>query len=397
MILFVTCNDDTFSNPTICGVFQVLKEHNIKVKLIVRCQKIFPHTYNNVDVYYLEKKTFPQIRKNIFKYIYGVFAYLFDKILLNILVLLINPSIIVGIDTHGIIQANSFRKTIYTLYRKSPRVDYLSFEIFFTDEGAGQIKKEEIESTNYINNLIIQDKLREGLLRHENKISAKVKTFYIPVSPYIVDENIKNKDNMTIDFRKKHNIDQSKKMIIFFGTFSTWSGGEIIIETLKIGLPDNYIFVIHTRNKLNPKDILHYDLIQLSESKNTQVIISDEFINTFQESITFLQQFDMGIALYVKVDGIYTGKNIYNIGLSSGKFSMYIKAGLPVITNDLPTFIELNNKYNYGFIIKNSSELIKLLNTDIDYTPYSNNLKKLYNDLLLPDIYLNKYVKSLMQ
>jgi len=68
-----------------------------------------------------------------------------------------------------------------------------------------------------------------------------------------------------------------------------------------------------------------------------------------------LEQFDIGIAFYKPIfnssnfsfspHNKYLGLNIQNVGLASGKFSSYLRAGLPVLVNYWSVEIDEINKY----------------------------------------------------
>lgn len=388
MILIVTTNQDTFNNPTIVGLLRKLVDKKEKV-IIMSYSHYFKNPYPEVElikIYYYNLDARGHLRfKELIKWI-------LHHLLIFKLIVLSPLKIIIGVDPKGIVLARKVQKLFTILKLRKPRLDYLSFEIFFSSENAE--KDKEIRACHHIRNLIIQDSERDNLLRIENKIPKNIKSFYIPVSPLINKDALRGSETIKPSFREKYNIPNDKKLLISFGTFENWSGADWILEAISKNSLEEYIFVIHSRYKFNPNNEIHKNLLSLVENKK-QLIISDDYINTAEEVILFLKQFDAGFVFYQQVGSIYTGKNIYHIGASSGKFSNFMAAGIPVICNNLPTYIKLNNLYNFGFIIEHKEELTTLLRSNPDFINKKKNCYKLFDEVLNPEDGLESYINSI--
>jgi hypothetical protein len=77
----------------------------------------------------------------------------------------------------------------------------------------------------------------------------------------------------------------------------------------------------------------------------------------------FLSCCQIGLAIYIpNTIDFFAGKNIIEIGLSSGKFSTYMMLGLPTVTTSNSIYKELNEIYDFGETIKNIEELPDKLN-----------------------------------
>jgi len=384
MILVITKNSDTFNNPVLFGLFSFLEERKIKSVLICK-RNVFDYqfAYNKVIIW----QELPDYRaKNIFRTARQLFIYIKQRYFLRSISRRITT--VIGVDPEGIIWANEMR------YRYVPNaaLDYFSFEIFW--KHAYPNKEKEISACKGLRNIIVQDTLREKFLRQESKIDENVKTFYIPVA--LPDIREKLNYNKIVDIRKKYNISDNKKLIVFFGTFAAWSGGEIVYDIIKNNkLPDNFALVIHSRYTFNPSDDLQNRMLQLANEK-ANLFISTDYIDSFNQTIDYLRQFDLGLVFYVSgANSMYTGENIYHIGFASGKFSQYMKAGLPTITINLPTYMDLNKEYNFGYTVNGADEIEDVLNTVIDYKLLSQNALRLFKEKLDPTIVLNKYIDQL--
>ena len=80
----------------------------------------------------------------------------------------------------------------------------------------------------------------------------------------------------------------------------------------------------------------------------------------------------VGIAFYRPIDD-----NHAKMGLASGKLAFYLQHGIPVLMNNLPSFVTLNEKYEFGVLIKDipsSEDLSICLKTIMaKYAFYSQN------------------------
>jgi hypothetical protein len=377
MIVFITKNIDSFNNPTIDAFLTILEER--KQNSIIICPKnIYENRFKCCRVILYKDEII-----NRADGLKVLFLKLHQKVcqFFNIVFIKYRITTIIAIDPRGLIFSSWLKRKFFI----TAPLDYLSFEIF---EGIiYKDKSREIEASQHIRNLIIQDTLREEFIRVENKLIKHVKIFYIPVCPIFKN----NYEHDIEDFRLIHSISSEKKLIINFGTFDIWSGADFIYNLLiNCFLPDDYVFVIHSRFPLNPNIPIHKKIIDYTLNNNN-LVLSNIYINSFDDSILFLKQFDLATAFYIPDNGLYTGKNIYNIGLSSGKFSMYMKAGLPTFTVDLPTYQELNSKYNFGFTVKSPQEFSEKLKLNFNKNEYELNCFRLYKELLEPRKIIQNY------
>jgi glycosyltransferase involved in cell wall biosynthesis len=390
MILFVTGNSDTFSNPTLFGLCSFLESSGEKVILISTTQQSYLNPFNNVKLLLIQK---PIREKSTVIFLKDYVKYIINFLLLVRSIFLKTPKIILGIDPFGIPLAARIKKYSDILLRSDIRLDYLNFEMLFGDEGATEIKTKEIEACKNIHALVIQDTLRENLIRTENKISDRVRSFYIPVAPLLEEYKVENQA-YDMSVRDKFKICNSKLLVSFFGSFSNWSGADIIIEAIKRGLPDNVVLIIHSRSKLDTRQSFSREINDLSEKYPGKVIIDTDYLPSFNAAVAYLSQFDLGLVFYQAVEGIFTGKNIINIGLSSGKFSMFMSTGIPVLVSNLPTYAELLEEYHFGHIVNNADDIVNFLSGYLGKSSYTEECRRLYSKRLDPSSSIKEYVNS---
>lgn len=133
-------------------------------------------------------------------------------------------------------------------------------------------------------------------------------------------------------------------------------------ELIEQGLPEDVVLVVHSRFKLNSYIGINRRLLSYAESSGGKVIVDDEYIGSFAESVAFISQFDGGLVYYIILEeDVYSGKNISQIGLSSGKFSMFMCAGVPVIASKLPAYSALLKDYGFGRLASDAETTMQIL------------------------------------
>ena len=255
---------------------------------------------------------------------------------------------VIGIDRVGVYVAY----TINCFY--NIKYGYISYEIFFEQETSKEFKSIEKLACRNIEFAIIQDQQRGLNLQQENDVPFE-KMLYIPVA-----------GSTQYEYQKSYfvydilNIEYTKKMIIYTGSIASWSCFSSLFECTSI--PENWALVIHDRygssfEKLNK--------IVKKLPENVYFLDIELFSNHDMHKI--LHSADLGLALYCpNFLSPYTGKNISDLGLSSGKISTYLQNGLPIVTTYNEILLEYMKEYNIGYMIKTVSELESIL---LQYEP----------------------------
>ena len=278
MILLVTSNIDTFNNPTILGLIQKLRKKEVEIK-VVTYRNYFANPFSEVELIQIPLTHVEYANRNPIKRVWHIMESIKAHLRFLKLSVRLKPTIIIGIDSGGLVLARILQRYINVFHKQKAVLDYLSFEIFFKDEGAN--KNKEVEASSHIRNLIIQDSVRDNLLRKENYIADKVKSFYIPVSPLIQANQNNEKQETFLTIRERYNLKEDTKLIVSFGSFDSWTGAQWIISAVEKGLPENMVFVIHSRNKFDESNPLHQNdnLLSTSCSQNRYIRRSRESCN----------------------------------------------------------------------------------------------------------------------
>ena len=252
-----------------------------------------------------------------------------------------NYKLIIGVDRDGIIEASYLSQLMGIPY------GFISYEILFGDEIGSIFKKEEIGACKHIDFAVCQDEVRSSSLSEENHIPFE-KIIQIPVAGRGLKKGEKTRFLHTL-----LNIPFDKKIALFMGSIAKWSMIPELVQSVD-NWPDEWVLVLHNRYGLNT-------LIRDIQSK--KIYISSESYSKPDDLSIMLHSVDLGIALYNPTfEGIYTGKNLKHLGLSSGKISTYLQHGVPVLTNEIGLLSDYIRSYDAGIVVCDMSEISGFLN-----------------------------------
>lgn len=274
---------------------------------------------------------------------------------------------------------------------------YFSFEIFFEDEFFIErkkiIKRLENKYSEKTDLLIIQDSKREELIRSVNKFTAEMETIHIPVSPkppgYQIDK---------YDIFAELNIPEDKKIVVYSGTLMAWSGINELLDLIPDKFGEEFWLLIHSHHKLKDDEELKIRINDLVDKKYNLTFHNKPFYEA-RDYYSFLSCCHIGIATYFpNTTDVYAGRNIREIGLSSGKFSTYMMLGLPTVTTSNTIYKEFNEIYNFGDTINKSEEIPESLKLIMrDYENKSAGCRNLYNIELNPVSKFEKFFDYIKQ
>lgn len=385
-IAIFTGTADVFTNPTLVSFFELLQNENIDILLFSYDQLIPPPAYfKNITYFFL-----PPIISKSKGLKDGITSF---KINIKTIAVLKKYQVtkLFGVDYYGFIVASRFKR-----FLPHSSLGYFSFELLFADEITEKkylaFKKKEIRQVKKMDYLIIQDDTRLGLFLKENNLQKAnhFKTFKIPVAPKRIDMSKVE----GINLHEKLNIPKEKKILVYSGSVGDWAGADQLLELLENNWNDKFWLIIHSRLPLTPENEYSIRINKLIEKGYPVTLHANPFDN-YLEYAAFLKNADAAIVLYKSKEGsMYFGKNIKEIGLASGKFSMYLMLGIPVLTSSQTTYKELLKNYNFGGVIEENQAFPKLL--EICYNQkevLKKNTAELYDKLLDPE----KQLRSLIE
>lgn len=252
--------------------------------------------------------------------------------------------LVIGVDRDGIIEASYISQLLGIPY------GLISYEIFFRDETSARFKSKEVDACAHIDFAVCQDVVRSSLLAKENHIPLE-KIINIPVAGRGVRMGEK-----TRDLHNRLNIPPDKKIALYMGSIANWTMIKELIQSVD-NWPEEWVLVLHDRYGISSK------VNKLIGGRHSEsIFISNEIYPTPEDLSEILHSIDLGIALYKPTfDGIYTGKNLKYLGLSSGKIATYLQHGVPVLTNENGLISDYIREYETGYIIEDADDIPEVL------------------------------------
>lgn len=373
-VLIIHPEGNMFYNPTMKCIIDLLIDKNVDI--VLRYNKSMAETSLHEKI-----KLFPygSIHKKIK-------AILFDKIgfkwLINIYVQIISRiycgkiDLVIGVDRQGLIEAAIISEAMCIPYI------FISFEITFESEVGKRFKKIEKMSSQNVKYWFVQDEVRKKCLIEENDLSEN-NCITIPLASAGLGKlpNKRLRDDL-------EGISKMKKVAILLGSIASWTMAKEIIESVALW-PDDWVLIVHDRYG-NTDKVLQNLCINMSFFRD-KVFVSYSSSNMIDDMGYVLNGISAGIAFYKPSFSCQlTGKNVQNIGFSSGKISTYLRYGVPVIVNNIGLLSTRAAEKKFGFIANNQFEIPRYL-TEISKNEgfYSENAVEYYKSVLDFDNYKN--------
>jgi hypothetical protein len=278
---------------------------------------------------------------------------------------------VIAVDQEGLFLANRFFKGM------DNRLVYFSLEIFFMDELKNPLhiaaKKKEIEISQHLKYVIVQDPERGQVLKEQNHIS-KARFIYFPNSP--PGPAYHNKSTYLHD---KYHLPSNKKIILSSGSLFTWTCiPDLVFSTRE--WPSDWVLVLHNRESIKGGyGKAYFETLKLLGNHN--VIFSLDPV-TEDEYRQIIQSADIGVAFYkTENDDIYFGKNIIYLGRSSGKIAYYLQAGIPILVNQIASVEKMTELFQCGQVIKDPKSTRDAIQAIFNrWNFYSDNAVKCYQN-----------------
>ena len=405
--LLITPNTDTFANPTLVSIFCQIQSEGGVVHLFGPVQQAgCPEHIHCVEQHVCDFRLYPL--RNPKHYLSQLRSY--HMMAKYVREFGIKTAMVV--DPMGVVVGGRLCR----YFCKGLTLSYLSFEIFFRNELSGyylHLKDKEIAYSRYISSVLSQDENRLTLLCAENNLPNPLtinnKRSTINNKP----TNINNKPmhyalipvsteamqiDHSVDIHERFGIAPNIKTVVYSGSIGSWCGTDAILNMFERGSwPNGYHLVFHTRRPLNNKpstinDSFESRILALDADPTKPFSLHAHPFDSFNDLGAFLKGFDAALALYYpNNENAYYGRNMQEIGLSSGKFSMYMMLGLPTIVTPCQTYEQLLEKYHFGAILTDENRIEICLN-GID-NQCSSEAKRLYDEVLQPDVKV--YMKML--
>jgi glycosyltransferase involved in cell wall biosynthesis len=297
---------------------------------------------------------------------------------------------LVAIDPEGAMLAT---RLLDTFGKTGIDCSYISYEILFSDEvltaDERRLKEYDTAFLQRCSSVLIQDETRGSMFNHEH--GRNFRHFYSPVAPI----RYLGKPGARTGIRTAVGIPPDRKILVYSGSLSPYAKHDWWIRIAET-LPSEFVFLItcYDSNQLRDPGFARIGRI-LSNIGNVYFLGKELPADAHMQ---LLQACDAGLALFRPV---YThwmnGRNIRQIGLSSGKFSTYISCGLPVICDhEQEIFRKLEASYPVVQTIAAPEELAeKLALLSAQPGAVETGCRQLFNEVLNPATGIRDYLAAL--
>ncbi|CAN5423035.1 hypothetical protein BH09BAC5_BH09BAC5_23420 [soil metagenome] len=389
-VIIVTYNVDIFTNPTLDLFFKELIRKRKKIVLVAPPQNLLSNYSSQmifipVPIFYYGSgslRSFAGAVKAFFKLARRLKSF--------------KASVLIGVDPLGFVTAG--RLNIYL--RK--KLGYFSFELLFNnevqhyfertgDKNYKLLKDLEKEYFNKIDFLMIQDEFRLQSICQENNWVPSKKNL-IPVA------TIPSVNRIIIDkakLKSELGIPADKKVVVFSGSMQVWTGVDKLLDCVEKNWDDRFWLLFHSRFELGNENEFA-ERIRTLNAKGFPVSLHNKPFENVDDLGTFLSQCDFGLVIYVPIDHPYAGMNIKEVGLASGKFSMYMMLGLPVIATNCLAYLDLMKEHDFGVLADSISDIpaqlpLLMMNNEVRVQA----CKQLYEKYLFPENKIKEIVTYL--
>jgi glycosyltransferase involved in cell wall biosynthesis len=264
---------------------------------------------------------------------------------------------LIGIDPWGLVLAS-----IPAKFHRIPVV-YLSLELYFWDELTSPwlrlLKLLERKCNQRAVFTIIQDEDRARLLMAENGISGQ-RVEFLPNAPP-GEARLERTDYL----RRTLGIADERTIVLNLGSIHPATQSVELAQQARRWNIDA-VLVFHTRSLLADK----YATALRSLIDGCRVYLSAEPIDISLVPV-LVASADVGVALYTASE---QKKNVFTLGLSSGKIAHYLQCGLPVVATGLPSVRRYIEGYDCGICVEQVEEVGSAVKVILgEYARYSGN------------------------
>lgn len=169
------------------------------------------------------------------------------------------------------------------------------------------------------------------------------------------------------------------RIALHAGSLGDWTGIEDIVASVP-AWPEPWVLVIHTRYDAGSTRYVE----RLRAAADPRRVLFSLNPVPRAEYDALIDGADAGIAFYVPTgESTFTQSNIQTIGLSSGKVSYYLRAGLPVVVNQATTIGRLVDEAAVGVSVPDARGVAAALGRiDADIEGYSRRARTFFDQHL---------------
>ena len=373
-ILFVHPEGNLANNPNLSAIIELLTRSGHEI--IVSSPRGSFARHENPNVRVLEVRH--RIQRKLMQLSCHPLTWSLGKLLITLVPPMTPPAdLVVGVDAQGLIEGAVIARS------KGIPLAYWSYEIFFATECSSDFKALERREASSVRFAVAQDDLRAGLLSDEAGIPDD-RILRIPVAGTGARPAAR-----TRYLNERFGIPAKRKIAVFAGSVAEWTMARKLVDGLPLW-PDDWVLVMHDRYG----GVSEWQRVARQHIPN-RFYISDDSFPSIEGLGHLLHGADLGIALYHPTyDSAWTGRNIANLGMSSGKIATYMQHGLPVLINELGEISDHVREKALGMVVRDVSEIPRILR-DFDPEAARSRCLGFFQEHLDAKLYLHELERAL--
>ena len=287
---------------------------------------------------------------------------------------------IVAVDTEGLFLAEKMAAA-----RRTPVV-YCSLEIPVQKdfpEADGELlarHRREAAALSKCFAYLVQDQERADLLTREFSLSRE-RVVLVPNAPLG-----RARRKRTNFWNERLGVPRDAHIVLYAGSLCEGMGLPDVLASVP-NWPRDWVFVLHTRYKGNIPSDKRYMLRLIEKLADPKRVFISVGGSDGQQFDDLVNGADVGLAFYEAVEGAWTTlTNNQFMGWASGKISMYLHAGLPVLVNRYVNTAAWIEQLNCGVAVDTAEDIPAALGRiDINYDIFSRNACASFDSRLCPE------------
>lgn len=284
---------------------------------------------------------------------------------------------VIGIEPLGLALASFATKGT------KPTMAYYSLEIeaarYWPHVSGRLLHKLEKQAHRRCQITVIQDSARWRFLKAYNRVRRN-KPFFLPVS---LRGNYRTHRSRLIN--EKLGIPSDKKIVLLFGLLERRRFADRLLETA-LELPDDWVMVMHGPS-FGEEGV---ELAGKAKRTGGKVLWSNEILD-YSQIEDFISGAHIGLVFYPDFD-----MNHLHTGRSSEKMALFTKCGVPIVSFDYPSFIEVVGEYHCGVTIKTLDHLTgALLEIDQNHCAFCSGARQAFEHIYRFDSYKHRLLNRL--
>lgn len=328
-VVFVHPEGNFWNNPQLSAIIEILLERGNSVGVVAQEQQFLQEPLSRDLVVVLLPK---RVARFLLRQHAARWAWRLFRTSRRARRLTRSSKQVVAVDADGVLLSSRF-------FNNGGELGFISYELFFETEVGASRKQRERQALRSCGWFVAADSVRADELAEENHLPRDT-VILAPVAHRVQD--------VEYALEARGRVEPGVRRVLHMGSTGTWTRIGEVAESVSTW-PDGWRLQIHDRYARIQLDVGTLDSLRIE--------VSDATYEKNSDLIELVARADVGLALYAETRGPYAGRNIRNVGLSSGKALTYLRFGTAVLTTDTGPLGRLLETKKIGWVVSSMAEV----------------------------------------